>query len=112
VAISETLAAELAADNIYVSVVCPSFFRTNLNASMRAANSDVAHLADGLITRAAKGADDIADRVFRGVAHRRFRIVTHADAQAAWMMKRLAPVSVYLKAMKEGSKQIMSRRKA
>lgn len=37
IAFSETLRLELAADNIQVSVVCPSFFRTNLDKSMRTA---------------------------------------------------------------------------
>lgn len=109
VAISETLAVELARDKIKVSVVCPSFFRTNLTETMRAGNADIASVTHKLVNKAKRGADEIADLTFRGVERGDFHILTHADGRAAWMLKRLAPFSVYARAITKNTARMMGR---
>jgi NAD(P)-dependent dehydrogenase (short-subunit alcohol dehydrogenase family) len=107
VAISETLRVELATDGIAVTVVCPSFFRTNLAETMRAGNADTAAMTKKLVTRASRSADDIAELTFRGVLRRDFHVLTHADGKAAWMLKRLAPFSLYARAITKGTRRVM-----
>ena len=77
VALSETLQLELEADGIRVSVVCPAFFRTGLAGNMRAANPALEGMTKRLVERARIGADEIADRIFDGMARGDPHILTH-----------------------------------
>jgi NAD(P)-dependent dehydrogenase (short-subunit alcohol dehydrogenase family) len=109
VALSETLSVELARDKIAVSVVCPSFFRTNLTETMRAGSPDIAAVTHNLVNKAKRGADEIADLTFKGVQRGDFHILTHADGRAAWMLKRLAPFTVYAKAITKNTQRMMGK---
>jgi NAD(P)-dependent dehydrogenase (short-subunit alcohol dehydrogenase family) len=109
VAISETLAVELAKDKIAVTVVCPSFFRTNLTETMRTGSADIAAVTHKLVNKASRGADEIADLTFKGVQRGDFHVLTHADGKAAWMLKRLAPFSVYAKAITKNTRRMMGK---
>jgi NAD(P)-dependent dehydrogenase (short-subunit alcohol dehydrogenase family) len=95
VAISETLAVELDADNIGVSVVCPSFFRTNLHETARATTPELQRTTRGMIDRAKSSAEDVAEITFNGVRKREFRIIPHNDAKIAFGFKRSVPFSVF-----------------
>jgi NAD(P)-dependent dehydrogenase (short-subunit alcohol dehydrogenase family) len=107
VAISETLRVELADAGIAVTVVCPSFFRTNLTETMRAGNADTARITDRLVNKAKRGADEIAELTFRGVERGDFHVLTHADGKVAWMLKRLAPFSLYARAITHSTRRMM-----
>lgn len=109
VAVSESLRLELADDGISVSVVCPGFFRTNLSESMRAATRDLEGITQRLVNGAARGAEEIAELVARGIERRDFHILTHGDGRIAWMMKRLMPASLYFAAMARQTKRLMGR---
>lgn len=109
VAISETLRVELAPSNIEVTVVCPSFFRTNLTETMRTGNANTARITHKLVNKAKRGADEIADLTFRGVERGDFHVLTHADGKVAWMLKRLAPFSVYAAAITRNTKRMMGK---
>ena len=111
VAISETLSVELARDNITVTVVCPSFFRTNLTETMRAGSPDIAAVTHKLVNKASRGADEIADLTFKGVQRGDFHVLTHADGRAAWMMKRFAPFSLYARALTKNTQRMMGKEK-
>lgn len=111
VAISETLSVELARDDIRVTVVCPSFFRTNLTETMRAGSADIAAVTHKLVNKAKRSADEIADLTFKGVQRGDFHILTHADGRAAWMLKRLAPFSLYAKAITKNTQRMMGKEK-
>jgi NAD(P)-dependent dehydrogenase (short-subunit alcohol dehydrogenase family) len=112
VALSETLQVELARDKIDVTVVCPSFFRTNLTETMRVGSADIAAVTHKLVNKAKRGADEIADLTFKGVERGDFHILTHADGRAAWMLKRLAPFSVYARAITKNTRRMMGKEKA
>jgi NAD(P)-dependent dehydrogenase (short-subunit alcohol dehydrogenase family) len=90
VALSESLRAELAPYGIAVSVVCPSFFRTNLAASLTGDDPLMEQVATRLISGARLGADDIAARVVRAVDDRRFLVLPDREARIAFWAKRLA----------------------
>lgn len=95
VSLSETLQNELSADGIGVSVVCPSFFKTNLGESLRTTEPGMKVAMDKLLSRSAIGADDVAEDVFQAVEHKRFYVLSHRQAQVAWVAKRLLPRSLY-----------------
>lgn len=109
VALSETLRVELAADHIGVTVVCPAFFRTNLTESFRG-TPHVQRITQKLVGGSKRGADDIADIVFRGVARGDFHILTHSDAAFAWMVKRLVPFPLYASFFARANRGMMPRR--
>ena len=106
VAISETLAAELGDDHIDVSVVCPSFFRTNLTETMRTGSPEVAKATDRLVNHAKESADEIAERTFRGVQRKEFHVLPHAEGRAAWTLKRAMPFALFVKIVKKSAQRM------
>lgn len=90
VALSETLSHELKPFGIAVSVICPSFFRTNLADSFQGADRAMRMSARQLIEKSPRSADDIATVVLAGIAKRRFLIVPDRPARMAYLTKRWA----------------------
>ena len=90
VALSETLSFELEPWGVETSVVCPSFFRTNLHSSLRGTDIEMERTAERLITRATASADDIAAVVLKGVDAHRHLILTDSLGRRAYWAKRLA----------------------
>ncbi len=95
VALSGTLEQELMADGIRVSVVCPSFFQTNLEETMRATDPGLKKMMGKLLASGKLSADDIAERIFRGVAKQDMHILPHAAGERLWLSKRYLPHSLY-----------------
>jgi NAD(P)-dependent dehydrogenase (short-subunit alcohol dehydrogenase family) len=60
VALSETLSQELAPFDVSVTVVCPSFFRTNIADSLDGEDTAALAAARGLVEGASMEADDVA----------------------------------------------------
>lgn len=89
VALSESLRWELAPWGIDVSVVCPSFFRTNLAASLGGDDPMMDTVATRLIEGSKLGADQIAERVVRAVDAKRFLVLPDRNARLAFWTKRL-----------------------
>ena len=90
VALSETLFHELKPFGVKVSVVCPTFFKTNLTDSLRGKDEAANASAAKLIDRAKLSADDIAVRVMSGVSKGRHIILTDRDGKIAYAAKRFA----------------------
>ncbi|WP_406326864.1 SDR family NAD(P)-dependent oxidoreductase [Streptomyces sp. NBC_00203] len=90
VALSESLRHELGPWGVDVTVVCPSFFRTNLAASLGGEDPLMDEVAAKLISRAPLGAEEIAARVLKGVDARRFLVLPDRSARLAYWTKRLA----------------------
>ncbi|GAB3068962.1 hypothetical protein GCM10027053_36410 [Intrasporangium mesophilum] len=88
VALSETLSHELAPFGIAVSVVCPSFFRTNLGASFQGADTELEDAGKKMVSGARRTADGVAAAVVRGIDARKDVILTDMDGQIAWRAKR------------------------
>ena len=91
VALSETLFAELsiAQSNVGVSVLCPSWVRTNISTSSRnrpgGPGEDADAVAEVISSFISTGIDpdDVAAKVVDGVKAKRFWILTHDDTRAA-----------------------------
>ena len=98
VAISESLRWELQPFGIDVSVLCPSFFRTNLASSLNSSDPAASGFASKLIDRSERGADDIAAEVMRGLDAKEFLILPDPDARRSYRAKRFLPAA-YAKTM-------------
>lgn len=105
VALSETLLHELAPYGVKVSVVCPTFFKTNLTESLRGKDESAQKSAAKLIDRSKVTADDIAAEVLKGVEKGRHIILTDRDGKIAYAAKRFAR-PVYDRMMKKSSFQM------
>ena len=90
VAVSETLSHELAAHGVAVSVVCPSFFRSDLGSSFQGADAEMEDAGRHLVSRSRRSADEVAAVVVRGIDARRDVILTDTDGRIAWRAKRFA----------------------
>ena len=66
VALTETTGHELAPYGVRASVVCPSYFRTNLLSSMQGADTALAGVVAHLVESSPLTADDIAAAVIDG----------------------------------------------
>ena len=107
VALSDTLRGELAPSGILVSVVCPSFFKTNLAESLaKSAAPEVVAQTQKLVAGSKISADSIAAKVVKAVARGEFLVLTHNDGAVVWMLKRLAPYSAYAWLLDQGAKRL------
>ena len=98
VAISESLRWELEPFGVDVSVICPSFFRTNLASSLNSSDPAAAAFASKLITRAQLDADQIAAQVMTALDAGEFLILPDPDARKNYLAKRFLPAA-YAKTM-------------
>ena len=99
VSLSETMKLELAPDNIDVSVVCPSFFKTNLDESMRSANPASHKMLNKLFAKADMSKEDVAQSIYQQVNAKQFLILTHKEGKRAFLLKKLLSSNRYLKMM-------------
>jgi NAD(P)-dependent dehydrogenase (short-subunit alcohol dehydrogenase family) len=88
VAFSETVGHELAPYGVSCSAVCPSYFRTNLTASLRGADTDVAAKVSAMVEQSPLTAEEIAAAVLAGIDAGQELIVPDAPARAAYDLKR------------------------
>lgn len=92
ISLSETLAVELADDNIRVSALCPTFFKTGIMDASRGIDSPREHaMVRKLMDRSKLQAPDVAriaiDQTLEGVGV----IVPMRDGRWMWRMKRASP---------------------
>lgn len=90
VALSETLLHELSPYGIGVSVICPSFFRTNLADSLAGKDVEMEEAAVDLITKAPRSPEQVAAVAYAGMRKSKYLILTDQDGHAAYHAKRLA----------------------
>ncbi len=107
VAFSETLSLELADRNVRVSVVCPSFFATNLGESLRTDEADMRRMLERMFDKADMTADEVAAYTVREIRRGRFLVMPHAVGRRAFMTKRLLPVRRYLALVRRETARIM-----
>jgi NAD(P)-dependent dehydrogenase (short-subunit alcohol dehydrogenase family) len=88
VAYTETIGHELASYGITAHAVCPSYFRTNLMASLSGSDEAVGRIAAGLIEGSSITAEEIAGAVLAGLAAGEGLIVPDETARAAWELKQ------------------------
>jgi NAD(P)-dependent dehydrogenase (short-subunit alcohol dehydrogenase family) len=88
VALTETTGHELAAYGVRASAVCPSYFRTNLMASLQGADTAVSGVVTQLVENSPISADDVAAAVLAGVDAGEELIVPDQPARDAWALKQ------------------------
>lgn len=91
VALSTTLDQELMQYGIRVSVACPSFFYSNLDESVRSTDLGTKRLMDKLSARGELGADEVAERIVKGVTSGQTYIFPHIKGKCIWLAKRYLP---------------------
>src|SRR3546814_11368320 len=88
VALSETAGHELAAYDVQVSVVCPSYFRTNLMDSLRGADTGLGAVMSSLVERSPITAEEVAAAVLAGMDAGEQVIIPDDSARGAWTLKQ------------------------
>jgi NAD(P)-dependent dehydrogenase (short-subunit alcohol dehydrogenase family) len=92
IALSETLSAELSGTKVGVTVVCPTFFKTNIVNSGRIADPKLRERAKGFVD-GGKTAEAIARAALASVERNELYALPMADARWFWRLKRTAPAS-------------------
>ncbi|HEX3770937.1 MAG TPA: SDR family NAD(P)-dependent oxidoreductase [Polyangiaceae bacterium] len=92
IALSETLASEFAGTKVGVTVVCPTFFKTNIVNSGRIADAKLRERAKGLVD-GGKTAEDVAKSALKSVDRGQLYALPMMDARWMWRLKRTAPSS-------------------
>lgn len=88
--LSEQLRAELHGSGVRVSVACPAFFGTNLLQNWRG-SARVRQQAERMMRGSRDSLDEVADRVFDGLARGDFLILPTRGAAGHWRLRRWAP---------------------
>jgi short-subunit dehydrogenase len=105
VALSEQLRAEVAPRGVQVSVVCPSFFRTNLMDGALGSEK-VKSMALRMMDTSPDTLDSVADAVFEQVAAGRFLVLPTRREPLRWRIKRFFPEFYFRKLLKAYAKAI------
>jgi len=95
ISLSETLRGELAPFGIGVSVVCPSFFNTNLLRDMRYCDEFQCTFAHAAFDNARMTSEDVAGLVLKAWEKDRLYVLPQASAKMQWFFKRLSPANYY-----------------
>jgi NAD(P)-dependent dehydrogenase (short-subunit alcohol dehydrogenase family) len=91
VSLSETLRHELSPYGIHTTVVCPSFFQTNLADTMRTPEQGMDQTVRKLLAGGKLSAEQVAQRIVRAQQKGRFLELPHAEGKALSLIKRYAP---------------------
>ncbi len=91
IALSETMHGELRGTGVGVSVLCPSFFPTDIVKNGRGGHPQESAFAEKLMARSPHSADDIARLSLEGCARGELHILPHAEGRWFWRARRLMP---------------------
>lgn len=104
IALSETLTVELEPWNIRTLVVCPSYFQTNLNESLRTDDPAVKSALPQLLASSELSADDIAEGVVEAVTRGETVYLPHAKARDAYRYKQADPAGFRAELIRQARK--------
>jgi len=91
IAVSETIRTELSPLGIGVSVVCPSFIKTNLMDQFRSPDARQRNLAQGFFNKSIMSVEAVARCIIRSAARNKMHILPQIDAKYMWWSKRHFP---------------------
>jgi NAD(P)-dependent dehydrogenase (short-subunit alcohol dehydrogenase family) len=100
VALSETLYAELLPVGIGVTVLCPTFFKTDIAKNGRGSDGGSREMAEKMMQKSKIQAEDVAKIALDTADARKLYAVPHADGRWMWRAKRVAPQEFYKQASK------------
>jgi len=88
---SETLRCELAPHNIGVTVVCPTFFKTNLMDQFTSPDERQKKMAEKFFEKARTSSEKVARHIISSIEKNRFYVITQSDGRFIWWSKRHFP---------------------
>ncbi|MFI6867776.1 SDR family NAD(P)-dependent oxidoreductase [Nocardia sp. NPDC050406] len=88
--LSETLAAELSGSGVAVTVLCPTFVKTNVVRDGRIGSAS-SRLADSLMRWTGFSPERVARTTLDSHDHGRLYVLPQLDAHAVWLLKRHFP---------------------
>lgn len=95
ISISETLKSELAPYHIGVTVLCPTFIKTNLMSTLRFTDDFQRHCSVTGIDNARITPEKVAGMVVDAVKKNRLYVLPQTVAKLLWMSKRISPSTHY-----------------
>lgn len=93
VALSETLACELAGTGVGVTVACPTFFRTRIVEQGHFPNQRLRAATQKLLDRASLSAEGVARACLEAVERNKLYAIPMADGRWMWRLRRLSPAA-------------------
>ncbi|MDX2171391.1 MAG: SDR family NAD(P)-dependent oxidoreductase [Deltaproteobacteria bacterium] len=112
IALSETLAAELAPHGVGVTVLCPVFFKTNLLETMRVTDAEQSAMAAAAFADSTMTAEQVAAAALRAVARRQLYCLPMREARMIWRLKRLMPQRFHRSILGSARLQRLAKRRA
>ncbi|GAC1541304.1 MAG: SDR family NAD(P)-dependent oxidoreductase [Polyangiales bacterium] len=91
IALSETMSAELIDDGVGVTVLCPTFFKTNIVASGRFTDAASKKMGEAMIARSNIEPGAVAKSTLAAIERGDLYTVPMADGRWMWRLKRLSP---------------------
>lgn len=91
ISLMETIYAEAYSFNVQASVVCPTFFRSNIM-QFHKGNEEAAKIGQTIIQRAKYSPDEIADYILTKAGNEVFYILHPYQARLVFHVKRIAPM--------------------
>ncbi len=90
VALSECLRSELSDSNIFVSILCPTYVRTNIGRDTIGAENERKY-SEMLAADSPISAEEVAQAALKSMAEEKLYIVLPNDARFLWRLKRFMP---------------------
>ncbi len=91
VALTETMHVENQDSGVHCSVLCPTFFPTNIGKSARGSNEGQDKVVQKLMDRSKLSANDVAASAISSVLRNELYAVPMADGRNMWRLKRANP---------------------
>lgn len=91
ISLSETLRTELKPKNIGVSVIAPTFFKTNLMDQFSSPDERQKKMAEAFFNKSRATAEQMAEHVVRAVRRNKLYVIPQWDGKFSWLSKRLMP---------------------
>ncbi|MCD6571309.1 MAG: SDR family NAD(P)-dependent oxidoreductase [Deltaproteobacteria bacterium] len=95
ISLSETLKSELAPYNIGITVVCPTFFNTNILQDMRCTNDFQRRFAKAAFENAWITSEKIAKMIIKAIEKNRLYVIPQLSGKLIWIIKRISPSLFY-----------------